>query len=85
MPMLVVTRVIDSVQMNYVEIFVGKKHERRAAFLTKFFRRLGILWIDDPNRCAILKFLCVLDQLPELVIAPRSPLAAHENQNNCFS
>ncbi len=66
--------------MNHVELFVDEKHKRRVAFLPKSLRRLGILRIDDPNSCARLQLLAIFDQLHQLVIAPRSPFAAHEKE-----
>ncbi len=79
--MLGMNGVINPVQMNHLQIFIRQKYKRGISLFFELFGRGAVLRIDDPNRCSRFKFLRVFDQLPELVITPRSPFATHENQH----
>ncbi len=80
--MLFMDHVIDTVQVNHCQILIGEKNERRAAFLFEFLCFFNILWIDNPNGCASFKLLLMFNQLPELVVTPRSPLSAHKKKHD---
>lgn len=78
--MLGMYRVIDPKQMNRLQVGVGEKHERRLSFGLELQGCLMVLRLDYPDGRARFKCWGVFDQLPELVVAPRSPLAAHKDE-----
>ena len=43
---------------------------------------LAILRVDNPDLCAFVEFVRMFDQLHELAMTPRSPFAAHENEDD---
>ncbi len=82
MPVFFMNHMIDSVQMNHIQVLIREKNEWRVALLLEFFCFAYVLRIDNPNHCAIFKFMAMFDQLPQLVIAPYSPLATHKDKHD---
>lgn len=83
--MFLMRRMINAVEIDDVEIFIREKNKRCNVFLFEPRRACHILWIDDPDDGMSLQCLRVFNQLHELVIAPRSPLAAHEKEHDGFA
>ncbi len=79
--MLGMNGVINSIKMDHPEIFVHQKYKRCISFFFELSSCGCVLGVNDPNRSTRFQFVRVFDQLPELVITPRSPFPAHENQH----
>lgn len=77
-----VYRVINAVQMNRLQFWVCQENERGLAFVFENPGRLAVLRINDPDARSGFELCGVIDQLPELVITPCSPLAAHKDQHD---
>lgn len=80
--MLRMDGVIDAVQSNHVQVFIGEKNERCVMLVFEFSRFAKVLWVDDPDVRTRIQLALMFDQLPKLVIAPNSPFAAHEYKHD---